>query len=175
MNKSITSSKNLRNQSGFTLVELVISIVIFSVIGLFSINFITSAAVTNRLVVGQKALVDDAKLAMEFILRETRVANASINAITFTDTGSSASITFYKYKGLTQDTSTGPIKYNWTGNTLTRISTSTTTLSNQVTDFSITKTTESGGGEYYKFSLTLQGDNGEIFTLNTSVRPRSLI
>jgi prepilin-type N-terminal cleavage/methylation domain-containing protein len=175
MYKSIKSSENFRNQSGFTLVEMVISIVLFSVLGLFSINFITSAAETNRLVAGQKALVDDAKLAMELMFREVRLANTSTHPIAFTDTGASASITFYKFKGHSKDTSTGPITYNWTGSSLTRSSTVTTTLANQVADFSITKTTESGGGEYYKFSLTLQGSSGQSFTLNTGIRPRSLI
>ena len=164
----------LRNQKGFTLIEMVAAIIIMSIMGTFSIQFLTGAAQTNRLVAGQKALVDDAKLAMEFMLRELRVASEGTTAITFTDTGSTASITFYKFSGLTVDTSTGPIIYSWSGTTLTRTTTATTNLATQVTDFSITETTTSGS-KYYTFSLTLAGSNGESFTLESGVRPRSLI
>lgn len=173
-----TKKIHLRNQKGFTLIEMISAIILLGVMGLFSIQFLTGAAQTNRLVAGQKALVDDAKLAMEFLLRELRVASegttASPTLITFTDTGTAASITFYKFSGLTVDTSTGPIIYSWSGSTLTRQSTATTTLATQVTDFSITETT-TAGSKYYTFSLTLQGSNGESFTLESGVRPRSLI
>ncbi len=175
MNEPLYKKLLFRNQAGFSLVEMISAIVLMGIMGLFSIQFITGAAESNRLVAGQKGLVDDAKLAMEFMLREIRVSNSATNVIAFTDAGSTASITFDKFSGLDVDTNASQIVYSWSGTTLIRTSNSVvTTLSDQVTDFSITKTT-SAGSEYYTFSLTLEGSNGESFTLDSGIRPRSLI
>ena len=172
MNDVITNliipTKPVRNQAGFTLVEMIAAIVLLGIMGLFSTQFISGAAESNRLVSGQKALVDDAKLAMEFMVRELRVASEDDNDISL----STPSITFDKYSALTVDTDTTQINYNLVGTNIVRTSdvAGTTTLASQVTAFSITES-----GNVYTISMTLTGSNGESFTLTSAVQPRGSI
>jgi len=157
----------LRNQAGFTLVEMIAAIVLLGIMGLFSTQFITGAAESNRLVSGQKGLVDDAKLAMEFMIREIRVANESTNSISTTAT----SITFDKYGGLTVDTDSTEISYSLVSGTIRRTSSNaTTTLADNVDAFSVAKS-----GDFYTLSMTLKGANGTNFTLTSGVQPRGSI
>jgi MSHA biogenesis protein MshO len=157
----------LRNQAGFTLIEMIAAIVLLGIMGLFSTQFISGAAQSNQLVSGQKGLVDDAKLAMEFMLREIRVANESDTSIGTTAT----SITFDKYGGLTEDTDSTEISYSLVSGAIVRTSTNaTTTLATQVTAFSVSQS-----DNFYTLSMTLAGDNGTSFTLTSGVQPRGSI
>ena len=166
--KNIVHTRPLRNQAGFTLIEMVAAMVLLGIMGVFSMQFITGAAESNRLVSGQKALVDDAKLAMEFMIRELRVASEDANNISLP---TPTSITFDKYSSLSFDTDTTDINYSLVGTTIVRASnTATTTLASQVTAFSITST-----GKFYTISMTLTGANGENFTLTSAVQPRGSI
>ena len=155
------------NQKGFTLVEMIAAITLIGILGIFSTQFITGAVQTNRLVSEQKGLVDDAKLAMEFMIRELRGASEDDNDITFT----SSSITFDKYSGLGVDTDTTQITYSLSGSTIQRQSSNaTTTLASQVTSFSISESSD-----FYTLTMTLTGPNGESFSLSSGVRPRGTI
>ena len=166
----------LKNPHGFTLIEMILAIVLMGIMGIFSTQFITSIAQTAQQTTGQKGLVDDAKLAMEYLVREVRVATEGAKDIELISTASTASITFDKYTGYTVDTNELDIKYSWdsTSKALTRrsgISGTTTILATQVTSFTVAESPS--GSHFYIFSLTLQGPNGENFTLESGVRPRS--
>jgi len=163
------SGLHLNNSRGFTLIEMISAIVLLGVIGIFSTQFITSITQSAQLTTAQKGLVDDAKLAMEWLIRETRVAVKGSTMTTAT------SITFNKFNGYDVDTNATSIQYNWNnGNqTLTRTSgTTTTILATQVTNFNVNNLS-SGDEELYEFTMTLTGPNGENFTLESGVRPRS--
>ncbi|MBC8285292.1 MAG: prepilin-type N-terminal cleavage/methylation domain-containing protein [Nitrospinae bacterium] len=166
--KIVDWAKPIRNQAGFTLIEMIAAIVLLGIMGLFSTQFISGAAESNRLVSGQKALVDDAKLAMEFMIRELRVASEDLTNISLP---SSTSITFDKYSALTVDTDTTQINYNLVGTNIVRTSSNaTTTLASQINTFSITKS-----GNVYTITMILTGSNGESFTLTSAVQPRGSI
>ncbi len=168
--------KFLRNPAGFTLVEMIADITLVGVMGLFSIQFITGAAESNRLASGQKGLLDDAKLAMEFMIREIRVANIITTTVPpgvpIVVSAGNDSITFNKFGGLVVDTNATQIRYFKDGTAIKRTSNGTneTTLADQVTAFTVTKS-----GDFYTLSMTLAGPNGENFTLKSGVRPRSSI
>ncbi len=164
--------RHLNNASGFTLIEMISAIVLLGVIGIFSTQFITGISQSARQTTTQKGLVDDAKLAMEFLLREVRVASENSNDIAISSSPTAANITFDKFNGYTVDTNANSIAYNWTSasKALTRTSgTTTTTLATQITSFTIVETST----DFYVFTMTLTGPNGENFTLESGVRPRS--
>ena len=176
-----------KNQCGFTLIEMIAAITILGIMGIFSTQFITSITQSAQLTTAQKGLVDDAKLAMEYLIRETRVANEDLNSIAYSSSATATSITFDKYNGYTEDISTVGIKYAWdsgsktlsrtsgtfdgAGNALTPVP---TILATQVTSFTIVES-PSVGSKFFVFTLSMQGLNGENFTLESGVRPRSTI
>ena len=165
----------LRNPRGFTLIEIILAIILLGIIGVFSTQFITGISQSAQLTTSQKGLVDDAKLAMEYILREVRVASENNNDIVYTSTPTSTSITFDKFNGYAVDTNSTAINYSWNSTTkaLTRTSGSTTTtLATQVYSFTIVES-PAVDSDFYVFTITLEGPNGENFTLQSGVRPRT--
>ena len=165
----------LRNPRGFTLIEIILAIILLGIIGIFSTQFITSITQSAQQTTSQKGLMDDAKLTMEYILREIRVASESNNDITYSSTATSTTITFDKFNGYTVDTNTTAINYSWNSTTkaLTRTSGSTTTtLATQVSSFTIVES-PAVGSDFFVLTLAMQGPNGENFTLQSGVRPRS--
>jgi prepilin-type N-terminal cleavage/methylation domain-containing protein len=166
-----------KNQNGFSLIEMVAAITLLGIMGIFSTQFITGITQSAQLTTGQKGLVDDAKLAMEYLIREARVADESNNSIAVTSTASAALLTFDKFNGYTVDTNNVSIKYDWnsTSKALTRTSGAViTTLATQISSFTIVESPSAGSG-FFIFTLVLQGPNGENFTLESGVRPRGSI
>ena len=166
---------HLRNPRGFTLIEIILAIILLGIIGVFSTQFITSITQSAQQTTSQKGLVDDAKLAMEYILREVRVASENNNDIVYTSTPTSTTITFDKFNGYTVDTNATAINYSWNSTTKALTRTSglvTTTLATQVSSFTIAES-PAVDSDFYVFTITLLGSNGENFTLQSGVRPRS--
>lgn len=160
-----------KNQSGFSLIEMIAAITILAVMGIFTTQFITSATQSASLTIGQKGLVDDSKLAMEYMIREIRVSTSTTGVQISPNSPTQVTITFDKFVGYTVDTNTTSIVYDWTSasQTLTRTSGgTTTTLATQISLFTATESSD-----FYVFTMTLQGANGENFTLDSGVRPRS--
>ncbi len=154
------------NRKGFTLIELILGIVVAGLLGLFTLQYLSRVAQTNQLLSGQKTLVDEGQRVLEFLSRELRMADVT-NPITFTPT----SITFDKLNGYVQDTNTTGITYAFNSGAGTVERTSggtTTTAAAQVTAFSVTQP----AADFYVFNLTLQGAQGQVFTLETGIRPR---
>jgi prepilin-type N-terminal cleavage/methylation domain-containing protein len=178
MNKQIKiNNLHSRNQRGFTLIEMIAAITLLGIMGIFSTQFITSITASAQLTTAQKGLVDDAKLAMEYLIRESRVASEDVNSIAYSSSPTTTSITFDKYNGYTVDTNNTGINYAWdsTSKALTRTSGAvTTTLATQITSFTIVES-PSIGSRFFIFTMSLQGINGENFTLESGVRPRSSI
>ena len=182
MNKQIKiNNLHSRNQRGFTLIEMIAAITLLGIMGIFSTQFITSITQSAQQTTGQKGLVDDAKLAMEYLLREVRVSSEESSDIVYSSSGTAASITFDKFVGYTVDDGITGINYSWNSTTkaLTRTSGSggtstvtTTTLATQITSFTVAES-PALSSDFYVFTMTLQGPNGENFTLQSGVRPRA--
>ena len=166
--------------NGFTLIEIIMAISLASVLGLFTIQFVSQAARTTQLTRTQKDLVDAGKLAMEYMVRELRVASAKNNPFVVTTT----SIKFDKLTSLAQDTNKCRIEYSYSAGTLKRTThtgsdaacstftgTTVTTLATGITSFSITAPV--GDPNYYTITMTLTGPEGNTFQLESAVRPRS--
>lgn len=156
---------------GFTLIEIVIGLVLLSIVGLFSIGYLRNLAETTQLSENQKTLMDESKFAMEFLVRELRMADDTVNSITIG--GGGTSVTFDKLNAYPKDTNVSSVNYTWNSGakTLTRTSASvTTTLAVNVTFFNI-----SVSSDLYTVKMTLQGSSGENFSLESAVRPRITI
>jgi prepilin-type N-terminal cleavage/methylation domain-containing protein len=165
-----------KNANGFTLVEIIAAITLLGIMGIFTTQFITSIAQSTQLTTAQKGLVDDAKLAMEYLIREVRVSTADDNDILYSSTATTAFISFDKFNGYTVDTNKAVIRYDWnsTSKTITRTSGVggvVTTLAAQVTSFTVAES-PSVGSLFFIFTMTLEGPKGENFTLKSGVRPR---
>lgn len=161
----------LKNQVGFTLIEMIAAIVLMGIMGMFSVQFITGAAESNRLVSGQKGLLDDAKLAMEFMVREIRVASTPGYGGAAINNSPNTQITFDKLSPLALDSDTTQIQYIQQGSNINRItSNATTTLASNVAPGGFTVTTN---GNAYTISMTLAGPNGTNFTLQSAAMPRA--
>ena len=170
----------MRNKRGFTLVEIIISIVVMSIVSLFSIQYLAQIAQMNQTVVAQKALVDEAKTVMEFISRELRVAintpTCGTTPVTCVVGTAYPAITFDRnlespVSALRKDTNAAAIKYAFSASALTRTSGAvTTTLATNVTGFTVTPVS----ANFYKVILTLAGSLGQNFSLESSVKPRNI-
>ncbi|KMP10946.1 hypothetical protein UZ36_05985 [Candidatus Nitromaritima sp. SCGC AAA799-C22] len=160
-----------RTDRGFTLVEIVVVIVLMGILGVFTVQFISQAARANQLTADQKDIVDEAKLAMEFLTRELRMADTTTNAIVQTAT----SVLFDKLSAYEQDTNISQIQYSYNSGTQTLSRTSnavTTTVATKITAFDITKTTNGDGKDFYVITMTLTGAEGGTFKLISGVVPR---
>ena len=63
-------------QRGFTLIEIIIVIVILSIVSVVTINFLVNSLKTYSMMVNQKTLLDEGKLAMEKMCRDIRNAQS---------------------------------------------------------------------------------------------------
>jgi prepilin-type N-terminal cleavage/methylation domain-containing protein len=152
-----------KNPNGFTLIEIIMAITMMGVLGLFSINYLVNLTQMSQQSIAQKDLMDQAKVAMEYLIREMRFANHTTVAIT-----GGTSVSFTKLVPMTKDTSLN-VTYTFSGGTLQRITTAAVTMATGLTAFNI----NSPSSDLYDISMTLQGANGENYTLVSSVRPRS--
>lgn len=165
---------------------MIIAIVLIAILGTFSIGFLKNLMLSTQLSAGQKDLVDEAKLAMEFLTRELRFADETLHSVQCGPnpvppynfdcvSGASTSydtITFDKLFGLAQDTNKTAIRYSFDTVTGTLKRTSggvTTTLATHVSSFSITEPSDG----FYIIKMTLQGSEGENFSLESAVRLRA--
>ncbi len=137
-------------QSGFTLIEIIVSILLIAIMGVVTLGFVTNLIQTNQNASGQNDVIDEVNLALEFMTRELRTVdefswplrcgNPSVACVPNTVY---SRITFSKDVELPvdvtrRDTNFDDIVYNLNGTSLERTSNGiTTTLATEVTTFSI--------------------------------------
>jgi prepilin-type N-terminal cleavage/methylation domain-containing protein len=87
-------------QGGFTLIEIIIVIVILSIVSVITINFLVTSLRTYSMVVNQKTLLDEGKLALERMCRDIRNAQS---IATPAAGGSGSQIIFARTNATAQD------------------------------------------------------------------------
>lgn len=147
-------------QHGFTIIELIISIVILGILGAYTFSFLGDSMGAYVRVQEHKTLYDEGRLAMEYMVREIRDANQNA-AITTT----SSSITFTKLHP-----SVMTITYSLTSGTLNRVYSGTYALAGNVQTFSPT-VSGTAPNKVVTLDLTLSGRG--LIRLRTTVYPRN--
>ncbi|QPJ62540.1 MAG: type II secretion system protein [Candidatus Nitronauta litoralis] len=151
--QNVFSSKGAISQAGFTLLEIIVSILLIGIIGVVTLSFLTNLIQTNQDASGQLEVVEDVNTALDFMARELRqvdefswpirCGNPAVSCVPGTVY---TRILFSKDVEMPldparRDTNTDDIIYNLNGTTLERISNGiTTTLATNVNSFSIRET-----------------------------------
>lgn len=178
--RSYWGNLRIKNNKGFTLIEIIIVIIVLGVLSIFGFSFLSTAIHTYSMMEKQKGLFDQAAMAMERISRELRDAEF----ISEPDSGDSGStLTFTKSHGTPQETSTYDITFQWPSTTLQRIGSTTPTainLADSVSTFTAARETTldpvSGEVTLEEITITLtlqEADAGEI-TLRSYICPKNL-
>lgn len=168
---------NIKNNKGFTLIEIIIVIIVLGVLSVFGFSFISTAVHTYSKMEKQKSLFDQAVMAMERISRELRDANSISSPANPGDSGST--LTFTKSHGTPQETSTYDITFQLSDTTLQRIG-STTPAAVDLADnvkvssgFLVERGTSPDEDEI-TITLILEEAGGENITLRTCIYPKNL-
>jgi len=156
------------NQSGFTLIEIIVVLVILGFLGAATFRFVLLGVeffVSSR---EHKQLSDEGRLALERMVRELRTAS-QINSPSAGSTGSSVNFTKISY-----DYATGAptdITFQQNGSSLERTgnSAATVVLASNVSSFQATY--ESSG---ITLALTLTSANGGTVSIRTKVSGRNM-
>ena len=162
---------NSELQRGFTLIEIIIVIVILSIVSVVTINFLVNSLRTYSMMVNQKTLLDEGKIAMERMCRDIRNAQS---ITTPAAGGSGSQIIFTRTHATAQDIAGETITFQLTGSTLEKVKTSpaaTSAMADNVSSFTVTR---GATDDEIKIVLTLVLGSGENVTLQTKVYPKNL-
>ena len=169
--RSPLRTPNSKFQRGFTLIEIIVVIVILSIVSVISINFLVNSLKTYSMMVNQKTLLDEGKLALERMCRDIRNAQS----ITTPGAGSSGSqIIFTRTDATAQDIGGETITFQLTGSTLEKVKTSPAATSAMAANVSAFTVTRGATEDEIKVVLTLALGSGENVTLQTKVYPKNL-
>ncbi|MBA3016613.1 MAG: prepilin-type N-terminal cleavage/methylation domain-containing protein [Proteobacteria bacterium] len=175
---NLRNLRNLRikNKNGFTLIEIIIVIIVLAILSIFGFHFLSTGIHTYSMMEKQKGLFDQATMVMERISRELRDAE-SISAPT-SDGNPYSTLTFTKSHGTLEETTTYVITFQLSGTTLQRVGTTTVTLADNVSTFTVARVTPTPPPvrEEITITLTLQeagAGAGEV-TLRSYICPKNL-
>lgn len=163
--------KKLRDR-GFTFIEVVIVIVILSIVSSITIYFLAGSVKTYVVMVNQKRLSDEARLALERMCRDIRDARGILAPASGT---SGNTIIFQRSHSTFGDLAGETISFRLNGTTLEKVKTSpgtTIPLASNVSSFMVTRGVV--GNDEITLSLTLSLGTGENATLETKVYPKNL-
>jgi len=167
---------NIKNNKGFTLIEIIIVIIVLGVLSVFGFSFISTAVHTYSKMEKQKGLFDQAVMAMERISRELRDANS----ISLPASGNSGStLTFTKSHETLQDSDTEDISFKLStadNSILQRVGTVTVNLADNVSTFTVARVTSGTSNEKEEITITLilqEAGAGDI-TLRSYICPKNL-
>ncbi len=159
-------------ERGFTFIEVVIVIVILSIISSITLYFLVSSIKTYTMMVNQKNLWDEARLALEKMCRDIRDAQQ----ILFPASGTSGNmITFQRSHATFGDTGGETISFRLNGTTLEKVKTSPPVISplaSNISSFRVTR--EASGNDEITLSISLSLQTGENVLLQTKVYPKNL-
>jgi len=154
---------------GFTLIEMVITIVVLSIASAVGLQFLVHGARIYTISVNQKTLFEEGKLALERMCRDIRDAKV----ITSPALGGSGNlISMTRTNGTVQDSMNETIAFQLNGSTLEKVKTTpavTSAMAGNVSAFTVTR----GADNEIALVLTLSLSSGENVTLQTKVYPRN--
>lgn len=165
--------KNMRPRSsfGFTFIETIIVIALLSLLGAFTLHFLVDSVQLYTLAVKQKALFDEARIALEKICRDLRDAQS----ISSPAAGSSGNtLSFVRSHATAGDGAYENITFRQRGTILEKVKSTPAViipLAENVTNFSVTRALST---EEIQILLTLSRSSGERVTMQTKVQPRNL-
>jgi prepilin-type N-terminal cleavage/methylation domain-containing protein len=136
--------RTIGGQSGYTLIEIVMVIVILGVIGAFTFQFVAHGVQAFKKSSARKDLYDQGRLALERMVRELRDAKEVTE-------GSASSVTFKKAHPAQAADNTEEIKFELVGTDLRRVgdpngTPATAVLASNVSSFTVTGVAPAGGG-----------------------------
>jgi prepilin-type N-terminal cleavage/methylation domain-containing protein len=157
----------IMKSKGFTLIELIITIVILGVIGAFTFQFILSVLESYVTMSAGEDAAREGRLAMERMSREVRAATGIVSPLAG---GSGNTITFNRTAPPISIDNSTQVAFQLTGGTLQRKRGSNTPepLASNVSSFTVTRS--SGNGELVTLDLTLSSQT--TVRLRTMVYPR---
>jgi prepilin-type N-terminal cleavage/methylation domain-containing protein len=164
----------MHNKQGFTLMELVISIVVLSILGVFTFSYLFTGIQVFNATHGSQVLHEETGLAIERCVREARDA--------ITATPGSGTITLTKAHTTPQDTRT-VVTYRQSSTILQRgdAGVGYAPLSQDLvsgTGFTVTYdnngTPSTTGDDAWKFKFSLITQNGVAVTRSAFVSPRNI-
>jgi prepilin-type N-terminal cleavage/methylation domain-containing protein len=155
---------------GFTLIEIIITIVVLAIVSLFTFSFITASVKTYQMIKTQNGLYFEAAYALERISRE-------LNDATYVISSSSNSIVFQKVNYSTTIDNRQFVDYRLNGADIIRASSTVSppgvgqVIASNASVFSITSagTLENTS---YNIAITLSRDSQTV-TLSTAVCPKN--
>ncbi len=169
--------KLIKNKKGFTLIEIIISIVLASVVGTISMKYILDIVNLNQMHAQKKDMVDEAKLGMEYLVREIRFAKgtpaiacgALLGACTI---GATYNSIYFDRGALLQDT-TNPrsVSYTVSSTNLVRTGAAAENIATNVSGFTV----EVVEANLFRFTLSLSKSTGESYSIQAAVRPRGYL
>lgn len=156
---------NIKNNKGFTLIEIIMVIIVLGVLSIFGFRFLSTSIHTYSMMEKQKGLFDQATMVMERISRELRDAN-------IVSCPESYILTFTKsHRDPPQDVTYDIIFQLPVGTTtLERVGDSTVNLADnvQLNGFTVTNSSNE-----ITISLTLESGDANI-TLQSYICPKNL-
>ncbi len=161
----------MKTQKSFTLVEVGVVILILSIVSVITLHFLMDSLRIYTMTANQKALLDEAKLALERMCRDLRDART----ITFPASGGSgSSITFNRTHATAQDVANESITFHRVSSTLEKVKASPSVTRPMVSNVSTFRVTRGASNDEIGLELTLSLGSGEKVTLQTKVYPKNL-
>lgn len=157
--------------SGYTLIEMIFVIGILSILSAITLSFFVASARLYVTTMGQKALFDEGKLALERMCREIRDAKAVLSPAAG---ASGTSITFVRTHATAQDSANEAITIRLSGTTLEKVKATPSTVSPMADRVSVFLVTRSASDEEIKIVFALSGATGENILLQTKVYPKNV-
>ena len=171
----------IKNNKGFTLIEIIIVIIVLAILSIFGFHFLSTGIHTYSMMEKQKGLFDQATMVMERISRELRDAEFITTPITTPgDSEESGPIlTFTKSHRTPPQDVTYDITFQLPVNTTTleRVGDSTVNLADNVSTFTAARKTTFVSGEIIldEITITLTLESGEAsITLRSYICPKNL-
>ncbi len=162
----MTAVKRVNGSSGFTLIEVIIVMVLTSILGIFTFQYLTGSMRTFKTFTTRKERCDDARMALDRISREIRDAQLSTVSITAPDT-----ITFTRENVSNMQDTSPSVSFlldSASGELRRQSAAGTSVLARNVQDF----TASSGAGGTISLSITFSSSSGTI-QWQTVVYPRN--